>query len=76
MIDDPKRKDMKKHRNDRFPYTTYLCSGSQASKKNENKLYVMKWSQMHRVVKEDPDASDSEDEVEGDKEMDPVMRFE
>lgn len=33
-----------KHKNDKFPYTVYLCAGSQALKKNENKIYVMKWS--------------------------------
>lgn len=35
-----------KHKNDRFPYTSYLVAGSQATKKNENRLYVMKWGGM------------------------------
>ncbi len=72
------RKNIKKHRNDRFPYTAYMVAGSQASKKNENKIFVMKWSEMHRIVEDKIDSSDSDDDEneEEDKSQDPVMRFE
>ena len=34
------------HKHDKFPYTVYFCAGSQSLKKNENKIYAMKWSDM------------------------------
>jgi ribosome assembly protein RRB1 len=42
-------------------------------KKSENKIYVLKWNEMHKTLKDD-DVSSDEDEDETGK--DPVMRFE
>jgi hypothetical protein len=33
--------------------TAYMVAGSQSDKKSENKLYVMKWSEMVKTVHED-----------------------
>ena len=52
----------------------YLVAGSQAEKKSDNKIYVMKWGEMHRTTQEDEELSDSEEEEERNKE--PIIRFE
>ena len=49
-------------------------AGSQADKKTDNRIYVMKWSDMRKTVDEDELASDSEEEDE--KNRDPIIRFE
>ena len=40
----------------------YFVAGSQAEKKSDNLIYVMKWSDMQKTVNEDELASDSEEE--------------
>ena len=67
------RHNIKKHRNDKFPMTTYLVAGSQAEKKAENKLYVMKWGEMYKTVNEDEIDSDSDND---DNRREPIIRFE
>jgi ribosome assembly protein RRB1 len=68
------RRGLQTHRQDKFPYTVYFCAGSQSLKKNENKIYVLKWSDMCRTLKDDDELeSDEENEEEA---KDPVMRFE
>lgn len=65
------------HKQDKFPYTVYFCAGSQTLKKNDNKIYIMKWSEMCKTLKDDDDTNldkDSDDDAENDK--DPEMRFE
>ena len=52
--------------------TAYMVAGSQAEKKSDNKLYVMKWSEMYKTVNED---DDSEDE-DSDERREPIIRFE
>lgn len=47
-----------KHKSDKFPMSVYMVAGSQAEKKVENKLYVMKWSEMYKTDKEDEIDSD------------------
>ena len=42
----------------------YLCAGSQATKRNENRIYVMKWSNMQKTLKDDDPESESEGEEE------------
>ena len=59
-----------KHKMDRFPYSVYFCAGSQAQKKGDNKLYVMKWANMGEIKAEEEESEDSQDEDE------PVMRVE
>jgi len=63
--------DRRKHKNDKFPMTAYMVAGSQADKKSDNKLYVMKWSEMYKTVHEDDVSSDSEQEV-----REPIIRYE
>jgi ribosome assembly protein RRB1 len=63
----------KKHRNDKFPMTAYMVAGSQAEKKTDNKLYVMKWSEMFKTVNEDDVDSESDD---SDSVREPIIRYE
>lgn len=51
-----------RHKQDKFPMTAYMVAGSQAEKKSDNKIYVMKWSEMYKTVNEDEENSDSEEE--------------
>ena len=51
-----------RHKNDTHPMTVYLCAGSQAEKKSDNRLYVMRWSEMYKTLHEDEECSDSEEE--------------
>ena len=61
------------HKHDKFPYTVYFCAGSQSTKKNENKIYVLKWSDMQQTLRDDDEEVSDEEEEEV---KDPVMRFE
>ena len=54
----------------------YMVAGSQADKKNENKLYVMKWHDMYKTDKEDEIDSDMDSDEENEKYREPVIRFE
>ena len=65
---------IRRHKNDRFPMTTYFVAGSQAEKKSDNKIYVMKWTDMHKTVNQDDDVSDSDEE--NDKYQEPTLRYE
>jgi len=65
------RHNIKKHRNDKFPMTVYMVAGSQAEKKSENKIYVMKWSEMYKTVNEDDEDSESDEEP-----REPIIRYE
>ena len=49
-------------------------AGSQADKKVDNRIYVMKWSDMQKTLHEDELASDSEEEEERNRQ--PIIRFE
>jgi ribosome assembly protein RRB1 len=71
------------HKEDKFPMTVYFCGGSQAVNKSENKLYVMKWSDMHKTVHEDDEISDDSEDDEDDilekinnKFKEPIIRYE
>jgi ribosome assembly protein RRB1 len=57
-----------------FPYTVYLVSGSQASN-SDNKVYVMKWSELHRTKDDDREES-SEDGISSDEEEGPEAKLE
>jgi len=61
---------------DNFPMTTYMVAGSQAEKKNDNKIYVMKWSEMERTTNEDDVDSDDDSDNEVKKVKEPIIRFE
>ncbi|KAI9003573.1 WD40-repeat-containing domain protein [Gaertneriomyces semiglobifer] len=53
-----------------FPMTTYVVSGSQADKAKDNKLYVMKLSQMSRTKQYDDDEVEDDDD---DVDEDPIL---
>jgi ribosome assembly protein RRB1 len=65
-----------KHKNDKFPMSVYMVAGSQAEKKAENKLYVMKWFEMYKTDKEDEIDSDMDSDQENEKYREPSIRFE
>lgn len=58
--------------------TVHMVAGSQAEsgKKNDNKLYVMKWSDMVKTDKEDEIDSDMDSDEENEKFREPIIRFE
>lgn len=60
------------HKNDKFPMCVYMVAGSQAPQKSDNKLYVMKWHDMHKTDKEDEIDSDVSDEDIPE----PIIRYE
>lgn len=63
-----------RHKKDFFPMEVYMVAGSQAEKRSDNRIYVMKWSDMHRTTNEDEECSDSDEEAERLRE--PIIRFE
>jgi len=66
-----------RHVNDKFPMQMYMVAGSQAEKKADNKIYVMKWDEMAKTVDEDNVDSD-DDNSDDDKKnyVEPVIRYE
>ncbi|KAJ3221874.1 ribosome biosynthesis protein rrb1 [Clydaea vesicula] len=57
-----------------FPATSYIVSGSQAPNPNENKIYVMKMSQLHKTKNDDLDEDMiEEDDDENDLDEDPIL---
>ncbi|KAJ3332797.1 ribosome biosynthesis protein rrb1 [Blyttiomyces sp. JEL0837] len=55
-----------------FPMTTYIAAGSQAEKAKDNKIYVMKMSELHRT-KHDNDDDMDEDSGDEDLDEDPIL---
>ena len=57
---------VQRHESDRYPYDVYVVSGSQAFKKTENKLYVMKFVDLGKTLhdEEEAPAIDEEEEEE------------
>lgn len=70
------KNNIQKHKNDKFPLTVYMVAGSQADKKSENKLYVMKWAEMYKTDKEDEVNSDMDSDDEANAVREPIIRFE
>ena len=58
-----KRMNVNKHVDDKYPMTVYFAGGSQCVNKNENKIYVMKWSEMEKTLRDDEDISDDDIEL-------------
>ena len=56
--------------------TAYMVAGSQAEKKSDNKIYVMKWSEMEKTTNEDDVDSDADSDDEMKKVKEPIIRFE
>lgn len=53
-----------------------MVAGSQAEKKTENKLYVMKWHDMVKTDREDDVDSDMDSDEENEFFREPILRFE
>lgn len=61
-----KRLNLSKHKQDTYPMTTYFVGGSQSEDKNQNKLYVMKWSDMEMTLNDDKPIADNSSDDEDD----------
>ncbi|KAH3682926.1 hypothetical protein WICPIJ_006098, partial [Wickerhamomyces pijperi] len=60
-----------------FPASMYVATGTQASKKKDNELLMLKLSQLSKTLVKDDEAEDDEDEDNEDEyEGDPVMESE
>ena len=46
-VPDTNRTNGLRHKKDQFPMDVYMVAGSQAEKRGDNRLYVMKWGDMH-----------------------------
>ncbi|KAJ3026388.1 ribosome biosynthesis protein rrb1 [Rhizophlyctis rosea] len=55
-----------------FPMTTYFVAGSQADQPKDNKIYVMKASQLHRTKHDDDDGMGDESD-DDDLDEDPIL---
>lgn len=71
------------HKSDEFPLEVYFCAGSQCEHSAENRIYVMKWFDMHKTLHDDDPISEHSDEDEEDliekmnaKIKEPIIRFE
>jgi len=53
--------EVDRHAEDEYPYNCLTVAGSQALKRTENKLYVMKWSYLNKTLDEDDDGQIRED---------------
>lgn len=71
---DTARNNALRHKGDKYPMDVYMVAGSQAEKRVDNRIYVMKWAEMQRTTHEDEECSDSEEEAERNRE--PIIRFE
>lgn len=76
-----KRLNTQIHKQDKYPMSVYFCGGSQSEVKTENKIYVMKWDQMEKTLKQDDAPSDDSQDDEEDMMAklaikEPVIRFE
>eukprot|EP00741_Cyanophora_paradoxa_P009274 tig00001493_g8984.t1 len=56
----------------KFPMTCFFVAGTQADRASNNKLYVMKLSDLHRTSH--PENSDEEDDEDSDAEDEPVLQ--
>ena len=73
-MQDSSRNNTLRHKKDTFPIDVYLVAGSQAEKRADNRIYVMKWGDMNKTTFEDEECSDSEEEELRNRE--PIIRFE
>ena len=68
--------DKRKMVEDKYPYTTYIISGSQTDEKN-GYFYFMKWYNMKKTkYDDDPDKGEEEDEEEDEDKINPFMKYE
>ena len=45
--------EITRHVKDTYPYDAYVVAGSQAFKKSDNKIYVMKWTHLTKTLNDD-----------------------
>lgn len=74
---------IREHNDDKFPMSVYFCGGSQSINKTENKIYVMKWSEMVKTLHDDDMPQDNSEDDEEDiinkmnqAPPEPVIRYE
>ena len=68
--------DKRKMTEDKYPYTTYIISGSQTDEKN-GYFYFMKWYNMKKTkYDDDPDKGEEDDEEEEEDKINPFMKYE
>eukprot|EP00921_Rhytidocystis_pertsovi_P020077 GHVQ01031859.1.p3 GENE.GHVQ01031859.1~~GHVQ01031859.1.p3 ORF type:complete len:229 (+),score=55.02 GHVQ01031859.1:3314-4000(+) len=55
-----------------YPHTAYVVAGTQADKEKNNRVYIMKWSNLHETRKDGKgdDSDDESDEEESEEEAD------
>lgn len=46
-----------------YPFNAYVVAGSQAVKKSENKLYVMKWTNLYKTLQDEDEHDDNEEDA-------------
>eukprot|EP00002_Diphylleia_rotans_P026183 TRINITY_DN520_c0_g1_i2.p1 TRINITY_DN520_c0_g1~~TRINITY_DN520_c0_g1_i2.p1 ORF type:complete len:490 (-),score=126.08 TRINITY_DN520_c0_g1_i2:297-1766(-) len=56
-----------------FPVTLYMVAGTQASRANQNKILLMKMSDLHRTKYDEDDEDDSGSENSDDLDDDPIL---
>ena len=83
-----KRLGVNTYKHDTYPKSVYFCAGSQAEpevpgQSVENKIYVMKWSEMEKTLHDDDEPSDNSEDDEEDiiekinrQPKEPVIRYE
>jgi len=49
-----------------YPMTAYVAAGTQAEQVSDNRIYMMKWSNLRKTVKDGKEESDSEDDDDDD----------
>ena len=68
--------DKRKMTEDKYPYTTYIISGSQTDEK-DGYFYFMKWYNMRKTkYDDDPDKGEDNEEEEDEEKINPFMKYE
>merc|ERR1719284_1464420 len=49
-----------------FPMTAYVAAGTQAEQASDNRIYLMKWSNLRKTDKDGREDSDEDDDDESD----------
>lgn len=57
-----------------FPHTAYVAAGTQAEKVEDQRILVMKWSNLRRTTNDDA-SDDSEDDSDSDDDNEPVLEM-
>ncbi|TPX33499.1 hypothetical protein SmJEL517_g03668 [Synchytrium microbalum] len=59
-----------------YPVSVYMVSGSQAERPKDNKVYIMKASQLHRTKHDDDnEMQDDDSDHESDLDDDPILEY-